>query len=77
MKEVNFEEEPLPFADDAVDVVVFNEVFEHLRVNPIFTFREINRVLRPQGTLLPKLERDYLPGVERITAALRRTLAND
>ena len=26
---------------------------------------------------LPKLERDYLPGVERITAALRRTLAND
>ena len=52
VKEVNFEEEPLPFADDAVDVVVFNEVFEHLRVNPIFTFREINRVLRPQGTLL-------------------------
>ena len=26
---------------------------------------------------LPKLERDYLPGVERIVAALRRTLEND
>ena len=26
---------------------------------------------------LPKLERDYLPGVERIAAALRRTLEND
>ena len=26
---------------------------------------------------LPKLERDYLPGVERIAAALRRTLAHD
>ena len=26
---------------------------------------------------LPKLERDYLPGVERIVAALRRTLASD
>ena len=52
VKKVNFEEEPLPFADDAIDVVVFNEVFEHLRINPIFTFREIGRVLRPQGTLL-------------------------
>ena len=26
---------------------------------------------------LPKLERDYLPGVERIVAAVRRTLEND
>ena len=26
---------------------------------------------------LPKLERDYLPGVERIVAALRRTLESD
>ena len=26
---------------------------------------------------LPKLERDYLPGVERIVAALRRVLEND
>ena len=35
-----------------IDVVVCNEVLEHLRINPIFTFREINRVLRPRGTLL-------------------------
>ena len=52
VKKVDFEVEPLPFADDAVDVVVFNEVFEHLRIDPIFTFSEVRRVLKPQGTLL-------------------------
>ena len=52
IRQVNFEEEPLPFADGAFDVAIFNEVLEHLRVNPIFTFREVRRVLRPQGTLL-------------------------
>lgn len=52
VKEVDFEAAPLPFEDDAVDVVIFNEVFEHLRINPIFTFAEIRRVLAPQGTLL-------------------------
>lgn len=52
VKEVDFEVAPLPFEDDAVDVVICNEVFEHLRINPIFTFAEIRRVLRPQGTLL-------------------------
>ena len=49
---VDFETQPLPFADDSIDVAIFNEVFEHLRVNPIFTFREIGRVLRGEGTLL-------------------------
>ena len=52
IKKVDFEEEYLPFSDDSFDVVVFNEVFEHLRINPIFTFREIHRVLKPRGTLL-------------------------
>lgn len=52
VKEVNFEAAPLPFADAAMDVAVFNEVLEHLRFNPIFTFREINRVLKQYGTLL-------------------------
>ena len=52
IKKVNFEQEYLPFPDNTFDVVVFNEIFEHLRINPIFTFREINRILKPQGTLL-------------------------
>lgn len=46
------ETEALPFADASFDAVVCNEVFEHLRVNPVFTVREINRVLRPGGRLM-------------------------
>lgn len=50
--QVDFEAAPLPFADDTIDVAIFNEVLEHMRLNPIFTFREINRVLKQHGTLL-------------------------
>ena len=49
VKKVNFEREPLPFRDGAFDVVIFNEVFEHLRINPIFTFSEVHRVLSGGG----------------------------
>jgi SAM-dependent methyltransferase len=46
------EREPVPFAADAFDAVLFNELLEHLRINPVFTLREARRVLRPGGTLL-------------------------
>lgn len=42
----------LPTIDDNFDGIIMNEVFEHLRVNLIFTMKEILRVLRPGGTLL-------------------------
>jgi 2-polyprenyl-3-methyl-5-hydroxy-6-metoxy-1,4-benzoquinol methylase len=48
----NVEIEPVPFADEAFDALVFNELFEHLRIDPIFTLREAHRVLRPDGVLL-------------------------
>ena len=43
---------PVPFADGTFGAVVFNELFEHLRIDPIFTLREARRVLEPGGTLL-------------------------
>jgi SAM-dependent methyltransferase len=46
------EREPAPFADAAFDAVIFNELLEHLRIDPVFTLREVRRVLRPGGTLL-------------------------
>lgn len=46
------EKEITPFEDATFDVVIFNEIFEHLRINPIFTLQEVHRVLKPQGTLL-------------------------
>jgi SAM-dependent methyltransferase len=47
----NLETERLPFPDASFDAAVFNELFEHLRINPIFTLSEILRVMKPNGTL--------------------------
>jgi 2-polyprenyl-3-methyl-5-hydroxy-6-metoxy-1,4-benzoquinol methylase len=47
----DIETEALPFHDSQFDVALFNELFEHLRINPIFTMREVNRVLKPGGLL--------------------------
>jgi ubiquinone/menaquinone biosynthesis C-methylase UbiE len=47
----NIETEKLPFADDSFDTAIFNELFEHLRIDPIHTLTELKRVLKPQGTL--------------------------
>ncbi len=52
IKKVNIETEKMPFRDNTFDFVIFNEVFEHLRINPIFALKEINRVLKPDGILL-------------------------
>lgn len=48
----NTEVEPLPFEDGSFDVVIFNEIFEHLRINPIFTLGQVLRVLKPGATLM-------------------------
>lgn len=48
----DFEQERVPLADGVGDIVLFNEVFEHLRIDPIFTVSEAYRVLRPGGRLL-------------------------
>jgi SAM-dependent methyltransferase len=44
--------EPVPFAAETFDAVLFNELFEHLRIDPIFTLAEARRVLKPNGSLL-------------------------
>jgi SAM-dependent methyltransferase len=48
----DIEKEPLPFPDNSFDLIIFSEIFEHLRINPIATLKEINRVLKPEGRLL-------------------------
>lgn len=48
----NIETERLPFTDEVFDAVVFNELFEHLRINPVFTLSEVRRVIKPDGTLI-------------------------
>lgn len=48
---VNYDTEPLPMENDSVDAIICNEVFEHMRHNLIFTFKEAHRVLKPGGEL--------------------------
>lgn len=52
VRSCDVETEPVPFESSAFDAVVFNELFEHLRINPIFTLGEAHRVLKPDGILL-------------------------
>jgi len=52
VRRCDIERHPLPFDDCSLSCVVCNEVFEHLRVDPLFALSEINRVLRPDGHLL-------------------------
>lgn len=51
VRKCNIEIERLPFPDNFCDNIIFNEIFEHLRINLIFTLREVYRVLRPGGRL--------------------------
>ena len=41
-----------PFANETFGVAIFNEIFEHLRIDLIHTFNEIRRVMKPGGLLL-------------------------
>lgn len=48
----DLDSEPIPAAADEYGAVILNEVFEHLRMNLIFSMNEIYRVLKPGGQLL-------------------------
>ncbi len=51
VRQCDVERETTPFEAASFDAVLFNELFEHLRINPIFTLREVHRILKPQGRL--------------------------
>lgn len=52
VNKVDIETDPFPFEDGSFGTVIFLEVLEHLRINPLHTFRELARVLEPGGRLL-------------------------
>jgi len=49
---VNVERDPFPFADATFDVALFCEVIEHMQMDPLHALAELNRVLKPGGTLV-------------------------
>jgi SAM-dependent methyltransferase len=52
LRQCNVETDRLPYANDSIDLMVLNEVFEHMRIDLIATFTEIRRVLKPGGVIL-------------------------
>jgi SAM-dependent methyltransferase len=41
-----------PIKSNSVSSVLFTEVLEHLRINPVLTLKEIRRVIKPGGKML-------------------------
>jgi SAM-dependent methyltransferase len=52
LRKCDIETERMPFENKTFDKVILSEVFEHLYINPIFTFNEIKRVLKDNGHLI-------------------------
>lgn len=52
IKVLNIEKENFPFKDDFFDLVLFNEVIEHLPQSPIPALREIYRVIKKGSYLI-------------------------
>ena len=48
---VNFEDEEMPLPNESLDLVLCCEVIEHMDVDPMFLMAELNRALKPGGTL--------------------------
>jgi ubiquinone/menaquinone biosynthesis C-methylase UbiE len=49
---VDLEQQALPIESETFDYVLCCEVIEHMELDPMFMMSEVNRVLKPQGTLI-------------------------
>jgi SAM-dependent methyltransferase len=66
----NVEEEPFPYEDSSFDLVICQELIEHLLFSPTFMLNQIHRVLKKEGKLIISC-----PNIARIDV-LRKILAN-
>lgn len=52
VRKCDIETERFPFEDESFKLVLFTEVFEHMRIDPIHTLSELRRVLGKDGKLI-------------------------
>jgi SAM-dependent methyltransferase len=52
IRRCDVEQDRRPFPDERFACVVFMEILEHLRIDPLFALAEVNQVLRPGGMLI-------------------------
>jgi SAM-dependent methyltransferase len=68
---------PLPYPDDAFDLVYAFSVFTHLPEELQHSWlRECSRVLKPKGYLLMSTMGEYYLSLDRLTAAERESFSN-
>jgi len=52
IEKVDIEQDSLPFPAETFDTVLFVEILEHLRLNPLHALREAHRVLKINGRII-------------------------
>lgn len=52
VKEVDVEEDKIPYLDNSFDLVICNAVIEHLHNSPELVMKEMKRVIKPGGHLI-------------------------
>lgn len=84
IKICNIENDKFPFKDNFFDLAVFTEVLEHLPQSPLFTLKQIHRVLKPGGHIIlttPNIARSINRGKlllgKSVTYPLHQILEND
>jgi len=71
-KNFNIEEGNFPYKKQTFDVIIFGEIIEHLLMNPCEVLREINRILKNEGTLILTT-----PNVARLENVVRLASGNN
>jgi len=51
-KHFNVEKDKFPYKNSSYDLVLNCEILEHLTTDPVFSFQEIHRILKPHGYLI-------------------------
>lgn len=75
VSKADIEIDPLPIESETFDVVVFTEILEHLRINPLRALREIYRILGKNGTIL--LSTPNITPLDRVKFLLGKNFQDD